>query len=152
LIPGQQPTGIDGHCGEPGRKVAFRFFGRDFLVDVVDLAVGKIVKRFRRTYPRVPHVERVGKSILAKVRSPEARIRDGYQGLYPIEGRVWVETSTEDKTKGWLIDVFDKDGRFIDSFYLGPGRKLMAVREGHIFCQEKNEDETITIVKYRIGN
>ncbi len=30
------------------------------------------------------------------------------------------------------------------------GRMLMAVREGFVFCQEKNEDETITIVKYKI--
>jgi hypothetical protein len=50
-----------------------------------------------------------------------------------------------------MIDVFDQAGRFIDSFYLGTGRKLMAARDGHIFCREKNEDETIAIVKYRIG-
>jgi len=72
------------------------------------------------------------------------------KNLYPVGERLWVETSTDDKTKGRLIDVFDKDGRFLDSFYLGAGRTLMAVREDAVFCQQKNEDETITIVKYRI--
>lgn len=27
----------------------------------------------------------------------------------------------------------------------------MAVREGFVYDQEKNEEETITVVKYRIG-
>jgi hypothetical protein len=37
-------------------------------------------------------------------------------------------------------------GRFVDSFFLGPGRALMAVRDGIVFCQEKNEDETIALL------
>ena len=65
--------------------------------------------------------------------------------------RLWVETSTDDKMNGPLIDVFDKDGRFVDSFYLGAGRTLMAVQEGFLFTQEKSEDGTISLVKYRIG-
>jgi hypothetical protein len=61
-----------------------------------------------------------------------------------------VATSTNDKAKGRLIDVFDEEGHFVDSFYLGAGRMLMAVGEGCIFYQEKREDETITIAKCRI--
>jgi len=70
--------------------------------------------------------------------------------ICPAGDRLWVITSTNDKAKGRLIDVFDKEGRFVDSFHLGAGKGLMAVREGFVFCMEKAEDETITIVKYRI--
>ena len=137
----------------PDGKSLYAFFGREYHIEIVNLGGSLAAKRFRRTYPRVPHVEKSWESDSRKKYGfPKIEYETDIKGLYPIEGRVWVETSTEDKTKGRLIDVFNKDGRFIDSFYLGPGRSLMAVRESHIFCQEKNEDETITIVKYRIGN
>lgn len=136
----------------PGGTSLFAFFGRDYLVEVVDLVSGRAMKKFRRTYPKVPHVENSWESDLRKKYGfPKIEYETDIRGLYPADGRVWVETSTEDKTKGRLIDVFDEDGRFADSFYLGAGRSLMAVREGVVFCQEKNEDETIAVVKYRIG-
>jgi hypothetical protein len=135
----------------PDGKSLYAFFGREYQIEIVNLDSSPVVKRFRRTYPRVPHVEKSWESESRKKNGyPKIEYEADIKGLYPIEGRVWVETSTEDKIKGRLIDVFDKDGHFIDGFYLGPGRSLMAVREGYIFCQEKNEDETITIVKYRI--
>jgi hypothetical protein len=135
----------------PDGKSIFAFFGRDYLVEVVDLVGGMNIKRFRRIYPKVPHVERSWETDFRKKYGfPKIEYETDIRGLYPVDGRVWVETSTEEKTKGRLIDVFDRDGRFIDSFYLGAGRALMAVREGFIFCQEKNEDETIRIVKYAV--
>jgi hypothetical protein len=137
----------------PDGKSLYAFFGREYLIEIVNLEGSPAAKRFRRTYPRVPHVEKSWeRDFRKKYDRPKLEYETDIKGLFPIEGCVWVETSTEDKTKGRLIDVFDKGGRFIDGFYLGPGRTLMAVREGYIFCQEKNEDETITIVKYGIGN
>jgi hypothetical protein len=135
----------------PDGKSIYAFFGRDYLVEVVDLAGDNAAKRFRRTYPRIPHVESSWEADFRKKYGfPRIEYETDIRGLYPIDGRVWVETSTEDKAKGRLIDVFDRGGRFIDSFYLGAGRTLMAVGEECIFCQEKGDDETITIVKYKI--
>jgi len=136
----------------PDLRLLYAFHGRDYLIEVVDVSSGKIVKRFTRAYDKVPHVERNGEvNFRGKYGSPKLEYEIDVQNLYPVGDRLWVETSTNDKAKGRLIDVFDKDGRFIDSFYLGAGRSLMAVRDGVIFCQEKNEDETISLVKYRIG-
>ncbi len=135
----------------PDGNSLFAFFGRDYLVEAVDLTTAAVVKRFRRIYPRIPHIEKSWETDLRKKYGfPKIEYETDIRGLYPTNGYVWVETSTEDKAKGRLIDVFDKGGRFIDSFYIGAGRMLMAVREGFVFCQEKNEDETITIVKYKI--
>jgi hypothetical protein len=135
----------------PDAKLLYAFNSRDYLIEVVDLTAGAIVRRFKRIYPKVPYVERGWEpDFRNKYGAPKIEYEIDVKNLYPIGDRLWVETSTEDEAKGRLIDVFDKDGRFIDSFYLGAGRTLMAVREDSVFCLEKNEDESLTIVKYRI--
>lgn len=136
----------------PDRKLLYAYFGRDYLIEIVDLAAGAIIKRFRRTYPKVPHDERRWEADFRKKNgSPKIEYETDILGLYPVGGDIWVATSTADKDKGRLIDIFDRNGRFVDSFYLGAGRSLMAVGEGFVLCEETNEDETITIVKYRIN-
>jgi 6-bladed beta-propeller len=135
----------------PDGKVLYAFYGRDYLIEVVDLTTGTVVKRFSRAYPKVPHAEREWEAdFRKKYGSPMREYEIDVNNLYPVDDRLWVETSTDDKVRGRLIDVFDSGGRFVDSFYLGAGRALMAVREDIIFCQENSGDETITIVKYRI--
>ena len=135
----------------PDRKLLYAFHGRDYLVEVVDIASGAIVKRFRRLYPKVPYAERGWEpNFRKKYGAPKIEFESDIINLHPAGKHLWVETSTIDKTKGKLFDVFDEEGRFIDSFHLGPGRRLLAVLDGHIFCQKNNEDETISIVKYKI--
>jgi hypothetical protein len=135
----------------PDAMLLYAFNGRDYLIEVVDMATGAVVKRFNRAYPKVPYAERGWEpNFRKKYGAPKIEFEIDVNNLYPVGDRIWVETSTEDKTKGRLIDVFDKDGRFLDSFYLGAGRTLMAVRGDAVFCREKNEDETISIVKYRV--
>jgi len=135
----------------PDGEELYAMHSRDYLIEVVDLAASKIVRRFARDYPKVPHVESSWEpDFRKKYGAPKIEHESDIRALYPVGERLWVETSTDDKTKGRLIDVFDQDGRFVDSFYLGTGRALMAVQEGFVYCQEKSEDETITLVKYLI--
>jgi len=135
----------------PDGRFLYAFHGRDYLIEVVDLASGTIVKRFTRAYPKVPYTETGWEANFRKrFNSPKLEYEIDVKNLYPVGERLWVETSTDDKTKGRLVDVFDKGGRFADSFYLGAGRTLMAVREDAVFCQEKNADESIRILKYQV--
>jgi hypothetical protein len=153
FLSGRSATSWDSRINvmSADRKLLYAYFGREYLIEVADLAAGKIIKQFRRTYPRVPHTERSWEvDFRKKSGAPKIEYETDILGLFPVDGHIWVETSTDDKAKGRLIDVFDREGRFIDSFYLGAGRSLMAVKEAFVLCQEKNEDETITIVKYRI--
>ena len=70
-------------------------------------------KRFSRAYPKVPHVEeRLGARFSQKNGSPKIEFESDVNDLFPVADRLWVVTSTDDKAKGRLIDVFDKDGRF----------------------------------------
>jgi len=135
----------------PDRTLLYAVHSRDYVVEVIDLASGALLQRTKRTYPKVAHIEADWEAgFRNRTGAPKKEFEPDVHELFPIENGLWVATSTDDKAKGRLIDVFDKDGRFIDSFYLGAGRSLMAVGDGFLFCQEKNEDETITIVKYRI--
>ena len=135
----------------PDRALIYAVHSRDYVVEVIDLASATLLKSIRRIYPKVEHVEEEWEPDFRKrTGSPKIEFELDVKELFPIKDGLWVVTSKEDKAKGRLIDVFDKDGRFLDSFYLGPGRTLMAVREDAVYCQEKNEDEAIAIVKYRI--
>lgn len=155
FLSGGSATSWDSRINviSPDRKLLYAYFGRDYLIEVVDLAAGKIIKRFKRTYPKIPHEERRWEADFRKKNgSPKIEYETDILGLFPVGEKIWVATSTEDKTKGRLIDVFDRDGRFIDTFFLGSRGSLMVVSEGFMICQETNEDETITIVKYRIDS
>lgn len=155
FLSGGSATSWDSRINvlSPDRKHLYTYFGRDYLIEVVDLTAGKTIKKFRRTYPKVPHDEKRWEADFRKKNgSPKIEYETDILGLYPVAGHIWVATSTEDKAKGRLIDVFDSKGRFIDSFFLGSGGSLMAVGEGFVICHETNEDETVTIVKYLLGS
>ena len=150
----QSGMGWDNSITKPGAdsRLLFALHSRDYLIEVVDLASGKTINRFGRVYAKISHAEEDWEpDFRKKTGAPKIEYEPDVKNLYPVGERLWVETSTDDKAKGRLIDVFDKDGRFVDSFYLGAGRSLMAVREDFIFCQEKNAAETIALVKYKIG-
>jgi hypothetical protein len=135
----------------PDGKLLYAVHSRDYLIEVVDLLSGATVRTFMRAYHKVRHVESAWEPDFRKKNgSPKIEFEPDVDDIHPVGKRLWVVTSTDDKAKGRLIDVFDDDGRFVDNFYLGAGRSLMAVREDAVFCQEKAEDETIRIVKYRI--
>lgn len=137
----------------PDRTLLYAAHSRDYVVEVIDLASGAPVRRIKRTYPKVAHVEAAWEPDFRKgTGAPKIEFESDIDDLFAVGDRLWVATSTNDEAKGRLIDVFDQDGRFVDSFHLGAGRMLMAVGEGVLFCQEKGEDETITIVKYGIAN
>jgi hypothetical protein len=63
---------------------------------------------------------------------------------------LWVKTSTNDKEKGDLFDVFDSQGRFIDNFYLGAGRTLLNSYGDTVFVLEKDQAENYRLIKYKI--
>ena len=133
------------------RKVLYAVHSRDYVIELIDIVSGTRLRTIKRVYPKVAHVEDDWEADFSRrTGAPKKEYESDIDELFAIEDGLWVTTSTNDKAKGRLIDVFDKDGRFVDSFHLGAGRQLMAFREDTVFCQEKAEDETIRIVKYRI--
>lgn len=129
----------------------YAYHGRDYLIEVLNVAKKQIVRRFTRKFTKVPYVEQSWeKDYQKKYGAPTIQYEADIQGLQVNGPRLWVATAMEDKAKGPLFDVFDQDGRYIDSFYLGFGKTLLGVQGDFIFTLEKNEDETFRIVKYKI--
>ena len=77
----------------------------------------------------------------------------------PSSAGTWAVTSTKDKAKGILIDVFDANGAYQDCFFLklpeAAVRSLLspgacALDREFFWVIERSEDETFAIKKYRI--
>lgn len=91
---------------------------------------------------------------------PELKFVNDICRLLVHEGRLWVVTSTIDKAKGILVDVFDADGRYEDNFYLplkGILTKdrftyyvLLAIGGGFLYAVEVDDEGTLSIAKYEM--
>jgi hypothetical protein len=137
-----------------------RFCGRylylahteEYLVKQFDLQSQKITRSFRREYPRVPYK--------ADKDRPFKYYNDIHQILV-FRNQAWILTSTFDKKKGILIDVFNEEGLYTDSFYLPllsskTGDEFsqlffpIIVKKDSLYAVEHDEDWIFSVVKYAI--
>ena len=90
---------------------------------------------------------------------PVAKYHDDVQKLLMVKDRLWAFTSTVNKKKGILVDVFDKNGRYIDNFFLKYPQNVIPYQTGYwvntisdsfIYTVEQDEKGNYAIVKYRI--
>lgn len=140
------------------RKRLFFVLGGEYLIHELDMASGTVVRKFRRAYQRVPVPARMPAEGPAARQIDEDR-RKGWLppdlefmvdvwGLRAVGDLLWVSTSTRDEVKGTLVDVFDRDGRYVDCFWTG--KSWGPVYDGFVYCSEKGPDDTVSVVKYRI--
>lgn len=123
----------------------------EYLIELLDLKRGQVIKRFNRKYLRVKYKKRGWEDeFYKKHKVQKIKFESDVQGLFINNGLLWVKTSTKVEEKGYLIDVFNLEGKFVDSFYLNIDGRLVSTHEDFIFVREKDEDELISIVKYKI--
>lgn len=124
---------------------------REYLIKVLDLKKGVVTRVFNRKYPRVKYVMKEWeKDFIRRYNAPEKKFEIDIFGLYIYKDMLWVKTSTKDKKKGVLIDVFNNEGKYIDNLYLKLNGSLMDIHGDSIFVRETDENENIQIVKYEI--
>ena len=125
----------------------------EYKIVRVDLAKGAETIRFNREYPRVKYVmpEHL-KRFYERYDPPKKKFENDVAGLFVCGENLWVKTSTQDEEKGILFDVFDSRGRFIDSFYLNVDVELQLADGDCIYVTERDNEENIVIVKYKILN
>jgi hypothetical protein len=124
---------------------------REYLIETLDLNNGQVVNRFNRKYPSVKYKERDWEQKFYKeFNAPKIRFEIDVSGLFLNKDSLWVKTSTSDKEKGDMFDIFDSQGRFIDSFYLGAGRTLLNPFGDAVFVLEKDQAENYRLIKYQI--
>jgi hypothetical protein len=136
----------------------------EYLVKLFDAGTGKVLRAFRRDYPRV-RLKLQGKSsgpepeIVRKMRAIIPKDLNDINDLHVVEGRLWVQTSTFDPEKGVLFDVFDPAGHFEDSFFLkwwpekpagADARKRLTFTGCFVYFSDTTEDGLIVIRKCRL--
>lgn len=125
----------------------------EYRIVKADLSRRKTVMTFTRDYPRVPYViKEYEKDFYDKYKPPRKEFENDIAELFVCGDNIWARTSTTDKDKGVLFDVFDPQGRFLDSFYLPSGLTLRLADGEFLYVTEKDKDESILLKKYRVLN
>jgi hypothetical protein len=143
-------------------------FKGEYLIYIYDPAADRIIRQFRRAYERVKPdpptaLEKAGNIKIEGRRypRPEQKFQSDVKIILTRGGdQIWAVTSTQDASKGVLIDVFDGSWIFEDSFFLKlPESALRNLRwHGHctldgefLWIAESDDDDVYTIKKYRLG-
>jgi len=134
----------------------------EYRIAKFDLQCGQIERIFTRKYHR-----RKGSQKKEEIEDREARglTPPPFEYIFDIStilvfrNSLWVITSTsKDNDTKRLVDVFDMEGNYIDSFYLQfpsnnkihwVGSSILS-DDGFIFIPEQSEDGLVSIAKYRI--
>ena len=140
-----------------GDRSVFLFHSPDYLIKLLDLETGEVVRSFRRDYDRVKYEVKTQSGYPAEL---IPKFHNDLCRLLWRNDRLWAVTSTFDPKKGILVDVFDREGRYLDNFYL-PLFKIrrnnpqyyapMAIHGNFLYLLEADEDDLISLVKYEIG-
>lgn len=144
------PLDVDG-------RLVFVFHSPEYLIKGLDLETGEVVRAFRREYDRVRY------GYKAPAGYPQELVPKYHNDLCRLlwrNGELWAVTSTLDPRKGILVDVFSREGKYLDNFYL-PLFKIrknnpqyyapMAIHGDFLYLLEADEDDLISLVKYEIG-
>lgn len=140
-------------------RSVFLFHSPDYLIKLLDLEKGEVVRSFRRDYDRVKYAAKTTPGYPAEL---VPKFHNDLGRLLWRNDRLWAVTSTFDPKKGVLVDVFSREGRYLDNFYL-PLFKIrrnnpqiyapMAIFGNFLYVLEADEDDLISLIKYEIvGN
>jgi hypothetical protein len=140
-------------------RTAFLFHSPNYLIKLLDLEKGEVVRSFRRDYDRVKYAAKTPPGYPAEL---VLKFHNDLCRLLWRNGRLWAVTSTIDPKKGILVDVFSREGRYLDNFYL-PLFKIrrnnpqlyapMAIHGNFLYVLEADEDDLMSLIKYEIvGN
>jgi hypothetical protein len=132
-------------------KYIIGYHGLQYLIEIIDIEKGRIMRSFKRKYQRIKHVEDdFEKDFNKKFGLSTMDYESDIRGLKLNGGQIWVRTSTNDQKRGDLWDVFNLDGAYLDNFYLGAGKTLLKANGDEIYVTEKREDESIVLIKNKI--
>jgi len=139
-----------------GESAVFLFHSPDYLIKLLDLETGEVVRSFRREYDRVKYEVKTPPGYPAEL---IPKFHNDLCRLLWRNDRLWAVTSTFDPKKGILVDVFNREGRYLDNFYL-PLFKIrknnpqyyapMAIWGNYLYLLEADEDDIISLIKYEI--
>jgi hypothetical protein len=133
----------------------------EYLIKIFDAKTQKVICQFKREYKRVPRPSQSqgGISGSGGPSAERPKYMNDISDLHIVKDKILAQTSTVDPRKGILFDVFDMEGRYIDSFYLKPADQKMtpytALRRfyfsgDYVYFSDLSNDQTIMIRKCRL--
>lgn len=136
---------------------------QEYMLNMLDLESQQIVRTFTREYRSVKwKSDKTGRvevrPHLYTLVPPVDNLND-IQKLFTQNKTIWAMTSTVDKEKGILVDVFNLRGEYIDNFYLplqhhvkieGLSQHPMTISGDALFIVEYDENDIPSVVKYKI--
>jgi 6-bladed beta-propeller len=139
-------------------KVLYVTNSQSYKIHKVNLEEKKITATFNRKYSSIDYEKPIEEKGSRTLDPPSPENFNDVMNLYFHNKHLWVITSTLDKEKGVLVDLFSAQGKLIDQFYL-PLSQVKSVHDlkrlaitfykDYIFVVEKDEEETPYIVKYQ---
>lgn len=139
------------------------YHAQEYMLKLLDLESQQIVRTFTREYKKVK--QKPDKTGRVEVRPhiytlvPPVDYLNDIQKLFIQNKTIWAMTSTLDKEKGILVDVFNLRGEYIDNFYLplqhhvkieGLSQHPMTISGDALFIVEYDENDIPSVVKYKI--
>jgi hypothetical protein len=130
-----------------------------YLVQRVDLEKVKVDQKFNRKYTSVPYKDDTPEGESNRSIGPEPEYFSDIQAILFYSDQLWIFTSTIVKDKGVLVDVFTKEGKYIDNFYLklprvttvrDIDRKPFTIYKDFLFTAEEDDDGSMSVVKYKL--
>jgi hypothetical protein len=119
----------------------------EYEISMLNLSTGKIVRTFKRKYRRIEHVPYRGEAEFNKKYGFKKPYEQDINGLYVFGDQLWVKTSTEDKGKGALYDVYSDDGVYRDAFVLK--KNMVSIQHGCLLAWETDEEGIDSVVVYK---
>jgi len=144
------------------REHLFVLHTEDYGISVFSIDKNSVKSIIKRDYPRVkePPVD-TSKRRPGGLYPPQCEYSFDVRDLILFGDKLWAGTSTVDKDGLRLIDVFDKDGRYLDNFYLAypagftpvqynPG--FFAAHGGFLYSIDQDAEGYASIGKYALGD
>jgi len=138
----------------------------DYLLKILDAEKKEVVTAFSRKYKKVKIPEALRHPIRIAITDREYSYNPTHYndilGVLVVGDLIWALTSTVDKSKGLLVDVFNGQGQYVDCFYLkfpfelNPGFRDIGInlavdQEGKtLWATVKNPDETFSMKKFQL--
>jgi len=123
-----------------------------------------MISSFRRKYKSVRYQpEKISPGGKASSRRRLEVPRDYYNDIQQIltyKNTIWVLTSTWDRNKGFLVDVFNGKGRYLDNFYLPLPKNIklddlsrypITISGDFLIIVEKDVNDIPGIVRYKMN-
>ncbi|MBE0712786.1 MAG: 6-bladed beta-propeller [Candidatus Aminicenantes bacterium] len=119
----------------------------EYEISMLDLSTGKTIRSFKRKYKRIKHSLYPREAEFNKKYAFKRPYEADITGLYVFGDQLWVKTSTQNKDKAALYDVYSFDGIYRDALTLKTN--IISIQRGCLLVWESDEDGIHSVVIYK---